>query len=84
VDGEWDPLAADLQVLDEAGRDIAQQFGISDLQSMMTEGFSVTVRRFGPLPPGRYTVVGRANGLEESKPVTVNGQAVRRLKLRIK
>ena len=84
VDGEWEPLAADLQVIDENGRDVAQQFGISDLQAMMSEGFSVTVRRFGPLPPGRYTVIGRAAGLEKSKPVTVSGQTVRRLKLRIK
>lgn len=84
VDAEYDPLMAELVVLDPDGHDVSNQFGLSDIQKMMSQEFSVTVRRFGPLPPGRYTVIGRANGIEEKKPVTLSGQAERKLKLRIK
>lgn len=84
VDSEYEPLAADLVVLDSDGHDVAGLFGLGDLQAMLNDEFSTTVRRIGPLPPGKYQVIGRANGLEDKKPVTLKGQTVRKVKLRIK
>ena len=84
VDAEYNPISADLVVLNEAGEDVAMQFGLSDLQAMLNAEFSITVRRIGPLPPGKYKVTGRVGELEDTKPVTLSGQALRKLKLRLK
>ncbi len=37
-----------------------------------------------PLPAGKYTVYGTVGGLQTKKPVTLSGQATRRIKLRLK
>ena len=84
VDEDYNPISADLVVLNSDGEDVAMQFGLSDLQAMLNSEFSVTVRRIGPLPPGKYKVTGRVGELEDTKPVTLSGQALRKLKLRIK
>jgi len=84
VDGNSQPISANLQVLDGNGRDVAGQFGMADLTELLSSDFSLTTQRFGPLPPGKYKVTGASGDLSGKKPVTLSGQEKRRIKLRLK
>ena len=84
TDGEGEPMVAGIQILDDAGRDVAGQFGMADLTGMLSEGFSTTTRRFGPLPPGKYRVLASAGDLEASKLMKLKGQETRTVRIRLK
>jgi hypothetical protein len=84
VDADGSPVIANLQVLDSSGRDYAGQFGMNDLTKMLSEDFSTTTRDVGPLPPGKYKVIAVMGELSVTKPVSLKGQAVRKLKVRVK
>ncbi len=84
VDGE--PVRATVYVLDESGRQLGGRLAAADLESLITEGFSSRVCKVGPVPPGRYEVVGTtAEGHHAKRSVTVRvGQTTRKVKLRLK
>ncbi|HVS08391.1 MAG TPA: carboxypeptidase regulatory-like domain-containing protein [Planctomycetota bacterium] len=83
-DGEGASVRAALSVTDERGRELARLMGRDTLEAMMSEGFSSTEQRVGPLPAGRYTVRATASdGRSATRPVTLAGQGERRVKLRL-
>jgi len=85
TDGEGEPLAARITVTDEHGREVQGMIGLADLAATFGEAFDGKKQRIGPLPPGTYTVTAvSADGHESSRPVTLDGQAERRLRLRIR
>ena len=78
------PAAGTLSVRDEAGREMTGMFGMDDLQALYMDGeFSPTERRIGPLPPGRYRVIAVIDGDRVERSVRVNGEATRRVALRV-
>jgi len=84
TDTEGAPLVAGIQILDGADRDVAGQFGMSDLTDMLSDGFSTTTRRFGPLPPGKYRVLATSGDLSASKLMKLKGQETRTVRIRLK
>lgn len=52
-------LRAHLRVLDETGRDFATLVDSIDFKRYVTEGYSSTTRRVGPLVPGTYRILAR-------------------------
>lgn len=84
-DQEGKALRARLRVFDEDDRDVSGLGSIQDMERAMAEGFSTREQRIGPLPPGRYRVEGVAEGgARAAKPVTLDGQPERKLRLRLK
>jgi hypothetical protein len=86
VDGEGDPVAALLRVVDSEGREHASYISLVSMYARMGEdGFSGTQQTIGPLPPGRYRVHAYADdGRETDKPVNLRGQAERSIRLRFR
>ena len=84
-DEQGKALRAQLRVYDENEREVSGLGSMQDVERAMTEGFSTREQKIGPLPPGRYRVEGTAqDGARAAKPVTLNGQAERKLRLRLK
>jgi len=84
-DEQGKALHAHLRVFDEDQREVSGLGSMQDVERAMTEGFSTREQKIGPLPPGRYRVEGTAqDGGHAAKPVTLNGQAERKLRLRLK
>ncbi len=84
-DEQGKALRAQLRVYDENEREVSGLGSMQDVERAMTEGFSTREQKIGPLPPGRYRVEGTAqDGARAAKPVTLNGQPERRLRLRLK
>jgi hypothetical protein len=84
-DEEGKTLRASLRVLDDAGREVGGLLGADALQRMVTDGFSSTEQRIGPLPAGKYKVTAVANdGTSVTRPVTLDGREERAVRIRIK
>jgi hypothetical protein len=83
-DGEDKLVKASVSVQDEDGRDVGGMIALSEIMKMFSEGgFSSTAQRFGPLPPGKYRVRATlADGKSLTKPVSLSGQAERKLSIR--
>ena len=84
TDDEGTPMMAAIEILDGDGHDVAGQFGMADLTGMLSEGFSTTTRRFGPLPPGKYRVRATSGDLSASKLMNLKGQDTRTVRIRLK
>jgi len=85
VDAEGNSVQALVTVFDSQGREVQGMLGFSELSSAFTEGFDSTKQTIGPVPPGSYTVVAVGmDGTRTQKPVNLDGQAERRMKLRLK
>jgi hypothetical protein len=86
VDGEGEPVAANLRVIDSDGRDHASYFSVLALQKRMgAEGLSRSKQVIGPLSPGRYRVYAiSSDGKSEDKPVNLRGQSERAVKIRFR
>jgi carboxypeptidase family protein len=85
VDEEGHALRATVSVLDDRGREWSSLYGREGMEQLMTQGFSSTEQRIGPLAPGKYKVVATtSDGRTVSKPVTLGGQDERTLKLTFK
>jgi hypothetical protein len=84
VDAEGNPVIANIEVRDSGGLDYAGQFGMNDLEKMLTEDFSTTTRNVGPLPPGKYKVIATMGDLAVTKPVSLTGRSTRKLTIRVK
>ncbi len=83
-DGDGKLVRAGVRVLDDAGRDFSNMLGQDAFETVMTEGFSSTEQRFGPLPSGKYRVlVTGPDGAGANKPVTLSGQDERSLRVRL-
>ena len=85
LDGEGVPAQASVTVLDARGREVQGMIGFGELSTAFSQGFDSTQQSIGPVPPGTYTVIAvGADGTRVKKPVTLDGQPERRLKLRLK
>jgi hypothetical protein len=85
VDQEGEPVEARVSVTDGQGRAVHAMVGWAEMTAIFAEGFDTGQQLVGPLPPGAYTVVATAaDGKKASKPVTLDGQPERRLKLRLR
>lgn len=85
LDGEGAHVDGRLSVVDPQGREVHGMVGMSEIAAALGEGLNSEVYTIGPLAPGTYTVTAIApDGQKTSKPVVLDGQAERRLKLRIK
>ncbi|HEV8113300.1 MAG TPA: carboxypeptidase-like regulatory domain-containing protein [Planctomycetota bacterium] len=82
---ESKPVRASLSVQDEAGHEVGAMISLSEAMKMFNEnGFSTTERRIGPLPQGKYTVRAvDADGKTVTKPVTLTGQAERKITIHL-
>ena len=77
-------LVASLSVVDSQGRQVNGMIGWSEISQSFADGFSYTEQSIGPLPPGNYTVTATTkDGRKASRPVILDGQSERKLKLRI-
>jgi len=85
VDGEKLPLIAAVEVLDEHGRDVSSQLGLSEvMERFQGGGFDPKEQKFGPFPPGKYKVrVTSESGKTTTKTVSLNGQAERRVTIEV-
>jgi hypothetical protein len=83
VDAEKAPLPASIEVLDEGGRNLAAQIGMSEIMARFQGGgFDPGEQKFGPFPAGKYRVRATLEGGQVvSKPVTLSGQAERKITL---
>ena len=83
LDGDGNGIQASISVLDEEGRQVGTMVALDDIFDLLGgEGFSMTERRIGPLPPGEYQVIATtADGREETKPVHLRKRTERRLSI---
>lgn len=78
-------IRASLRVVDDSGREVSGLFGADAIESLMTEGFSTTEQRVGPLPSGKYKVTATASdGASVTKSVTLTGNEERFLRIKLK
>jgi hypothetical protein len=85
VDEEDQPTKASVIVLDSNGRQVNGMLAFSDMTEAMQKGFTPLEQRVGPLPPGSYKVTAIAsNGVSKTKPVTLNGQPERSMRIKLK
>jgi protocatechuate 3,4-dioxygenase beta subunit len=86
VDDEGAPVRARVSVLDARGREMQGMLGWAEMMGAFGEsGFDFSKQELGPLAPGTYTVTAIDDGgHKSSKPVTLDGQPERRLKLRLR
>ena len=82
-DGE--PLDCTVSVLDEAGRQVNGTLALSEIMAAFSDGtLNSKEQRVGPLSPGKYRVtVVSDDGRKTTKPVTLSGQAERKLNIRL-
>ena len=82
-DKDGNPTRMRLSVLDEAGREMAGLRSMSSFQERMARGLNTSEREVGPLPPGKYTVIGTDDaGKEERRTVKLTGRKERLMRLR--
>ncbi|MSR61217.1 MAG: hypothetical protein EXS08_02050 [Planctomycetes bacterium] len=85
VGDDGEPLHAQLTVTDARGREMQGLLGMSEMAASFSEGFSSSTERVGPLPPGTYTVTATTDdGKKSTKPVTLDGQPERKLKIHLR
>ncbi|MCY3001853.1 MAG: carboxypeptidase-like regulatory domain-containing protein [Planctomycetota bacterium] len=82
-DGE--PLDCTVSVLDEAGRQVNGTMALTEVMAAFSNGtLNSKEQRVGPLTPGKYRVTVVADdGRKTTKPVTLTGQAERKLNIRL-
>lgn len=78
------PVRASISVVDEDGREVGGMISLAEVMKLFGEGgLSSTEHRIGPLPQGRYKVKATAaDGKTVTKPVSLTGQAERKLTIR--
>lgn len=81
LDNEGQGVQASISVLDQQGRQVGTMVALDEILEILGgQGFSMTERRIGPLPPGSYQVIATSrSGQEERRPVHLRRQAERRL-----
>ncbi|HEX6883671.1 MAG TPA: carboxypeptidase-like regulatory domain-containing protein [Planctomycetota bacterium] len=85
VDAEGTPAAVRVSVTDPNGRTVTGMLGWAEMSALFADGLDGERTVVGPLPPGTYTVTAiAADGKKTTKPVELDGQPERRLKLRLR
>jgi hypothetical protein len=83
-DAEGFSKPASVRILDEAGRDVGCAVGRSDPDDALDHGAFGYRSRFGPLPPGRYTLEARTEGEHVARQAfTLAGELEKQLSLRV-
>lgn len=78
-------VQADIRVTDDEGRQVNGMIAYQEIINATAQIYNTEEQSVGPLSPGRYTVTAVAeDGRTVSKPVTLSGQAERKLKIRLK
>ena len=76
---------ARVSVVDPNGHEVNGMIAYQEIMDARGSLYTTTEQRVGPLPPGRYVVTAYADdGRTTTKPVTLTGQAERKLKIRLK
>ena len=84
IDAQNEEVRARIKVIDPDGRSVEGLLSLDDMMSL-SQGFSTTEQRIGPLPPGEYKVTATTDdGRTSTKPVTLRAGAERKLKIRLK
>ncbi len=78
-------LDCTVSVLDEAGRQVNGTLALTEIMAAFSNGtLNSKEQRVGPLTPGKYRVTVVADdGRKTTKPVTLSGQAERKLNIRL-
>jgi hypothetical protein len=85
VDEEGNPASVRISVTDPQGRTMQGMLGWAEMTTLFADGFDGDQQIVGPLPPGTYTVTAiTSDGKKTTKPVNLDGQPERRLKLRLR
>lgn len=84
VGAEAAPVRASVEVTDEDGREVGGMISLAEVMELLGEGgMSSTEHKVGPLPQGKYKVKATSSdGKTISKPVSLTGQAERKLTIR--
>jgi len=78
-------VPARISVLDDKGREMNGMLSLNELMERYSGGLGDAVQRVGPLSAGTYQVRAIAeDGRTAERPVTLDGQTERKLKLRLK
>lgn len=73
-----------VEVFDRDGTEVGGLVSISALQALFSEGSSTSVHEIGPLPPGRYRVVGTLpDGTTVDRSVRLRGEAEKDVVLKL-
>lgn len=83
TDKDDKPLRASISIKDDRNYEYATLQGRELAEQILNEGLSSTERKFGPLPPGKYTVTATANGKSAKQNLTLTSQDERQLRLRL-
>lgn len=83
-DAAGEPVRAALRVLDAQGHDQAGALPQEAWESLLSSGFSSREQRFGPLTPGRYTIVASAADQTLERTVHLRGDGERTVTLRLR
>jgi len=85
VDAEGAPAAVRVSVTDPNGRTVTGMLGWAEMSALFADGLDGERTVVGPLPPGTYTVTAiTSEGKKTTRPVELDGQPERRLKLRLR
>ena len=84
VGEEAAPARASVSVQDEDGREVGAMISLAEVMKLFGEGgLSSTEHKIGPLPQGKYKVKATSSdGKTVTKPVSLTGQAERKLTIR--
>jgi hypothetical protein len=84
VGAEAAPVRASVEVVDQDGREVGGMISLAEVMELLGEGgISSTEHKIGPLPQGEYKVKATSSeGKTISKPVSLKGQAERKLTIR--
>jgi protocatechuate 3,4-dioxygenase beta subunit len=85
VDASDEDVKATVRAEDGEGRDVGMMRSMTEMLALLALDPDERKHRLGPLPPGKYAVTAVTDdGREASRPVTLNGQAERKVKLRVR
>jgi carboxypeptidase family protein len=84
-DSSGSDIPSRVSVVDDKGREMNGMLGLAELMERYAGGLGDAVQRVGPLPAGTYEVRAIAeDGRSAQRPVSLTGQAERKVKLRLK
>jgi hypothetical protein len=77
-------LPSELRLLDDLGQEVGGAVGKGDLDDALAQGAFGHRSRFGPLPPGRYSLEARTEGGRvATQKFTLSGEPEKKLTIRV-